>query len=268
MANEKPVIRELPDLKTFCAVIPLYDRFPVDDGTRRRVFALITERTTMDCFCVYCGQPSVFITSAQRIGIEDYDFRISDRIFGREFVCSRNYEHTYHFVFRLEDKIVEKIGQSPSVANIAESDLRQYRAVLTDDDYRELSRAVGLISHGVGIGSFVYLRRIFENLINEAYDAAKKQPGWDEGAFQKARMDEKIELLKALLPEFLVEQRKLYAVLSKGVHSLSENECLDAFPIVRMGIELILDQKIAARQQKEKADRAKKEIAALAQKHK
>jgi len=36
----------------------------------------------------------------------------------------------------------------------------------------ELSTAIGLYSHGVGIGSLIYLRRVFEFLIDEAYNKA------------------------------------------------------------------------------------------------
>ncbi len=132
--------------------------------------------------------------------------------------------------------------------------------------YRELTRAVGLASHGVGIGSFVYLRRIFERLIDEASKTAAKVKGWDPVLFQQSRMEEKIRLLKDFLPAFLVEQRQLYSILSKGIHALTETECLESFPIVRAGIELILDQKVAAKQQHDKMEEAKKHLTALQKK--
>ena len=57
-------------------------------------------------------------------------------------------------------------------------------------------------------------------------------------------MDEKINLLKSYLPEYLIENRKIYSILSKGVHELSEDECLTFFDTVKLGIELILDEKV------------------------
>jgi hypothetical protein len=86
------------------------------------------------------------------------------------------------------------------------------------------------------------------------------------GAFQQARMDERIAVLKDHLPPFLVEQRKLYSILSKGIHFLTEKECIEAFPVVRVGTELILDQKVAAKRQEHKMNEAKKQIAMLQQK--
>lgn len=149
------------------------------------------------------------------------------------------------------------------MADISEAELLPYRTVLTTEDFRELARAVGLASHGIGIGSFVYLRRIFERLIDEAREIAANGKDWEDDRFQKSRMEDKIDLLKDFLPLFLVEQRKLYSILSKGLHALAEAECLESFPIVRAGIELILDQKVAAKQQQDKMQDAKKRIAAL-----
>ena len=43
-------------------------------------------------------------------------------------------------------------------------EIAKYKAVL-GTQYREFSKAIGLFAHGIGIGSFVYLRRIIENLV-------------------------------------------------------------------------------------------------------
>ena len=73
-------------------------------------------------------------------------------------------------------------------------------------------------------------------------------------------MDEKIALLKNLLPSFLVEYKVLYAILSKGIHELSEQECLQAFSVVKLGIELILDEKIEQQEKERKIQDASKAI--------
>ena len=93
------------------------------------------------------------------------------------------------------------------------------------------------------MGSFVYLRRIFEGLVEEAHRAAHSSLGWDEVLYQQSRMSERIRLLEPYLPKFLVENRALYGILSKGIHELSEDECLAAFPAVNLGIEIVLDAK-------------------------
>ena len=73
-------------------------------------------------------------------------------------------------------------------------------------------------------------------------------------------MDEKIKLLEDYLPAFLVQNRRLYGILSKGVHELSEAECIKAFPTVKGGLELILDERLAAKILEEKQRRLAAEI--------
>lgn len=258
--------QKLPTVQEFCVALPLYAEHEVTENQKPSLYNFITKTVNIDCFCVDCQQPSVFLGIENKLDEKDYEFRLHDRIFMREFLCSRVHNHSAYFYFRLKRSVLCKVGQSPSMADISESALRPYRKVLTPAEYRELTRAVGLASHGVGIGSFVYLRRIFERLIEAARDEASRISGWDEGIFQRSRMEEKIDLVQHFLPPFLVEQRKLYSILSKGIHALTEEECLEAFPIVRVGIELILDQKVAAQQQQEKIEDAKKRFGSLQQK--
>ncbi len=120
---------------------------------------------------------------------------------------------------------------------------------------------MGLAAHGVGIGSFVYLRRIFEDLVQAAHLEAVQDPGWNDEVYIRGRMDEKIGLLQHHLPSFLVQNRSLYSILSKGIHELSEQECLQYFSSVHMGIELILDEKIEQEERRKKIERASHAIA-------
>lgn len=67
----------------------------------------------------------------------------------------------------------------------------------------------------------------------------------------------KIDLAKNHLPEFLVENKKIYSILSKGIHQLEEKECNDLFPILKTSIEIILDEKI----EKQKRELKNRQIA-------
>lgn len=78
------------------------------------------------------------------------------------------------------------------------------------------------------------------------------------------RMEDKIQLLRAHLPEFMVENRALYGIVSKGIHELSEKECLDYYDTVKTGIELILDEQLEAEAKRTKVEKAKQAIANLA----
>ena len=159
------------------------------------------------------------------------------------------------------DKWIMKIGQFPSVADIHIGRIQQYRSVLSKEDLKEFTRAIGLAANGVGIGSYVYMRRIFEKLIYSAAKKAIEDGGVVVDEFRKMRMNEKIDALKAYLPATLVELKDMYGIISKGIHELSENECLVYFDVMRNGIELILDDIL---EEKRKEEKRKATIASVA----
>ena len=45
-------------------------------------------------------------------------------------------------------------------------------------------------------------------------------------------MDEKIKTLTGYLPPFIVEQNSIYGILSKGIHELSEEDCLKYYTVI------------------------------------
>lgn len=73
-------------------------------------------------------------------------------------------------------------------------------------------------------------------------------------------MDEKIELLKMYLPQFLVDNKSMYSILSLGIHELDEKSCLVHFDTMRVGIEIILDEKLEELRKQEKILAAKKKL--------
>jgi hypothetical protein len=122
-------------------------------------------------------------------------------VFQRLFHCMRDDDHQL-FVFRIEwqEGIAMKVGQYPSLADLATVEIRKYQKLLGIELYREFSKGIGLAAHGVGIGAFIYLRRILEKLIEEAHHAAQSSTGWDEKAYTGAHVDEKIRFLRDSLP--------------------------------------------------------------------
>jgi hypothetical protein len=183
------------------------------------------------------------------------------------FICPRSKFHgaIASFKVRLDRKLI-KVGQHPSMVEIASGKEAEYRKLLSKLDFKELKRASGLVAHGVGIGSFVYLRRIFERLVENAHSKAKTGERWDEGRYIESRLLERIELLSDHLPALLVEHRSLYSILSKGIHQLTEEECLSHFPVVYSGITLILDEIIADAAREKQLTDMKKAISTLHQK--
>lgn len=177
--------------------------------------------------------------------------------------CKRKDGDVLRFVVYLNKvkAITMKIGQYPSLADLQFSEIgKKYDKVLSAEDLKNLKKAIGLVSYGAGAGSFVYLRRIFENLIFETYENNKNALGFSDVEFKSERMLEKIETLKDFLPSQLIEMKGIYTILGKGVHELTEEECLKYFSPIKLSIELILDQKIEETQKKAKDLKVKQQL--------
>jgi hypothetical protein len=287
MAKERRKMSSLPSAPDFYLNAPLYTPYEFTKDQVAKVYGpagIIKFPGPFDSFCVGCQKSSVFSDpSAQRrlpqpmtvegdlSGLAELATLQQRVVFERQFHCMRNYErehghgHQLFFMFRIQWQagIVMKVGQYPSLADLAEREIKKYRKLLGTEAYAEFSRGIGLFAHDVGIGAFVYLRRILEKLISEAHQAAQSSAGWDDSTYLNSRVVERIYLLRDHLPPFMIENRALYSILSKGVHEWAEEECLQSFQIMKLGIELILDQKLEAQERQAKISSASKDISAL-----
>jgi hypothetical protein len=279
---------EIPGVQEFCVSIPLYKEYDISKCARQRI-QLEYEffQGAIDAYCRDCARESVFQShlsdldglkraagsgqvflmgrstpDTAHVEQESGEAAHSDRDFALEFRCTRNQGHWLRFYFSIKGNKIQKVGQYPSLADLHQSEISKYRTILKDK-YAELARAVGLHAHDVGIGAYVYLRRVFEHLIDKAHEAASQEAGWDEQAFQDGRMPEKIKLLGNHLPSFMVENANMYGILSKGIHELTEDECLTYFAVVKTGIKLILDEEIARKEREANIKETKKEIARI-----
>ncbi|NOQ75361.1 MAG: hypothetical protein GQ574_25345 [Crocinitomix sp.] len=267
----------------------LYEKFDFENFTEEQILniffhvkqnSVLNHIKSLDSFCVICNQQTTFISAdksnrhLEEILIdlksksegnpsnEDVirkkgliDFLNDIGTFHRIFHCPRdpkNHLHNQEYHFLVTDNLFTKIGQYPSVVDKEKYSIQKYR-VLKKEIYQELNTAIGLYTHGNGIGSFVYLRRIIEK--HMVIPALEKMLG--DGEIEKedtVNIDfkKKMALAKSYLPEYLSENSKIYSILSKGVHELSEKECLKHFTVLRTSIELILDEKISQIEEEKK----------------
>ena len=262
-------VHEIPaSPREFHLEMPLYKEIANTEANSEGILELLDFSGTIDAYCIYCGKESVFQNSHRpEWNFEEFKFYVegeSETYIKTSYVCTRNDAHEYQSYFRLSNSMIQKVGQFPSVADLQIPQIQKYRKLLGNGKYKEFTRAIGLAAHGVGIGSFVYLRRVFEGLIEQAHSAASQRPGFDEKKYEPSRIEDKIMLLKGFLPKFLVQHRSIYSILSKGIHELSEEECLEYFNPIRTGIELILDEKIKELEREEKEKKASQSIGRIA----
>jgi len=236
----------------------------------------------LDSFCPACNLKTTFISDETVDENLDYLARVKDMrgpwidkhnelikraeeigIFQRSFHCPRAPKDSTHklvFTFKVYKKKLIKIGQYPPVADLSKNEIDKYRK-LGNEIYQELNRAIGLMSHGIGVGSFVYLRRIIEkHILKPVLENLVSSGELTTSELKESDFKKKIELSKNQLPDFFVKNKKVYSILSKGIHELSENECKAYFPILRNAIEIILDDQIEKIEKDKKAKIIEKEL--------
>lgn len=226
-------------IENFFFKTPLYESIKL---TEVRVSLLVDADMKVDGYCSRCEERRTFTGNGLRNLPNNFQANESEAFSTYYLRCTRYNHHRLVFYIYISKTDFQKIGQHPSFGDIAIDESKTYSKLLDKADIGEFHKAIGLAAHGVGIGSYVYLRRIFERLIWKRFAEFKDAEGWDETTFRRTPMKEKIELLKNHLPEFLVKNSRIYAIMSLGVHELSETDCLAFFPVLKQSTIWILEQ--------------------------
>lgn len=213
---------------------PLYEVFSVDDPDQFLAGEVNGYNSIKKC-------ETTFKINLTRVDQYSWD------PFRKIALTCKRYENSFKFFVIVAEDAVLKIGQYPSLADIQFEKLgKKYDKLLDEKDLKNFKKAIGLAAHGVGAGSIVYLRKIFEDLINETFNNHSKELGTTPSDFRVKRMEDKVETIKKYLPQQVIKMKPLYSILSSGVHQLEEEDCLLYFSPLKLSIELILDEKIEA----------------------
>ena len=162
----------------------LYEKINLTNDEQNVIYQILDNNLNgvteyYDTFCPYCKLSTTFrlnlkhqVKSDNRLIFSLYN-SMEKQYFLISYECSRNSSHTLLLTIKVYKEAIEKVGQSPSRANLDKNKFKKYSKVIDSEMHSELTRAIGLFSHGVGIGSFVYLRRIIERLVFKAFEKAK-----------------------------------------------------------------------------------------------
>lgn len=263
--SKKP--QPLLTLEDFFVNASLYDEYITNTEVGRKELARLNEQFRFDCFCPQCATHSTFLIDplmtkhtagarAERKGgffeavpIDPLNNNGTVEAVRYYAICQRHPTHYFLFWVKFKNWTVTKIGQDPALADIALGDLARFAKVLTKEDRAELTRAVGLYSHGVGIGAFVYLRRIFERLVHSTYAASTSPNKPPPEEFRFLRLDDRVSALANELPSFLTKNSThIYSLLSAGLHEFEEDACLKMFPVLKQAIVMILEEDLTRKQ--------------------
>ena len=127
-----------------------------------------------------------------------------------------------------------KIGQHPSIIDIHGFDFDCYRKQLESykayDDFR---KAELCNVDGFSAGAYTYLRRVFEKMLNKYCEGVKLEDNRTETKIKTCEGSFDIRVRKLL--------KRLYKILSKGIHQLSDEESKNYYEYLRIIIVMQLE---------------------------
>lgn len=278
----------------------LYDSMEITEGNIQELIYLLSGNVRLSTYCKQCKAERVFTMKpvmCYAVGPGGLElFNVSDIIYEAqkfyssnsnnpltailantnnmareksrlivfEFACAMDNSHHLDYIVLTDNSIFRKIGQYPSVADLSFPELDKYKMVMSEKDRIELGKALGLFAHGIGAGSYVYLRRILERLLERI--KADAGDTVDNSTFEQSRMGEKMKMLQAYLPKTLADNPSIYGILSKGIHELSEEECLSYFIVVKDCLLMIFDELVQEREKSKKESSIHSELSRIASK--
>lgn len=300
--NTKPLSRSTQNVfAEFLQTKGLYDTMEITEDNIQELAELLDGNVRVSTYCKQCKSERVFTMKpvvyyalapdgyeqiqVSRIIYQAQEFYTSNsnnplasmiflqssdtakensRILIFEFVCAMDNSHHLDYIVLTDNSIFRKIGQYPSIADLSFPELDKYNTVMSKNDRRELGKALGLFANGIGAGSYVYLRRILERLLEKI--KADAGDTVDSDTFEQSRMGEKMRMLKDHLPKTLADNPSIYGILSKGIHELSEEECRSYFIVVKDCLLMIFDEWVEKKEKSKKEESIRSELSKIASK--
>lgn len=242
--------------KHFLEKYSLYQRLETDIS----IFTSIKNLPTpaINLMCKECKSFQTFNMANVYYEVEKKpDDEAYDKIFRLKYVCSSCHENERQYFVRFEaytakDKEGEerqrlsvlKVGQSPPLDTKIPKQLEKY----LDKDVQMYQKGITSEKQSYGIGAFAYYRRITEKVIGKLIDdiysnllekeERKRYLDIFDEIKKTKQANEKIKLAQSILPHSLIIEgtnplKLLYTALSTGLHSKSDEECLQQAEIVR-----------------------------------
>ena len=270
--KEVPVVEYVP-FKTFLEEYPIGTPQTVSEFYKK-------ERTQYVVYNTKCT-PTLRLYCDECKGMRNFDGdwihseRIETNLPRDDFLvykcrdCDTYEKHFCLGLFSIDDKgngNVFKIGEYPELYIKLPSNLQS----LLGNDFASFIKGLKCEKQGLGIGAYIYYRRVVENQKNrllgeiqkvlEKLSAQKEMIETIQKAILETQFSKAIDMVKDSLPESLLVDghnpfKLLHKALSIGIHKLPDEECLQIAHNIRMVlIDLCERIKIALSEQKELKD--------------
>jgi len=227
------------DIKEFLETAPLYSWRVFKKPPVNRNSLWIKE---IDAYCDVCEQIRPFQDFRSRgsgAGMAIKALESGTSYFQFSCVsCQKSHrEYLVEQVLDEENIRLQKYGELPRSKLVRNRSLQRF----LKDDLDSYEKAIVCLSHEYGVAAFAYFRRVVESNISRLLDLIQEDvqsSGIDQATLEaigelrkESPMSEKIKVANLALPNHLKPDGlnplgRLYQVLSEGVHSLSEAECL------------------------------------------
>ena len=158
------------------------------------------------------------------------------KLYIEEYECCIDRSHKRYSIYQKIGNDVIKIGQYPSaLSEDGQEYLKKLKAICSNKESKEISKyinkALVMESFGYGIASLLYIRRAFEKLIIISEGKEHENDG--------TTMKDRIKNNK-YLPDLIKENSRIYNIISEGIHNQSEEECMELFKIIKVGIMILI----------------------------
>lgn len=263
---------------------PLYRTFVYDgknchsesfgaQGQKNR-FGLLPKQIRLFCGHKECGYETLWEIDEPKV------------YFGSEFINRDRYKCrncgkamvNYCFIWqeRESDNIFIKVGQYPELEERVPDTLKQ---ALDGDDLKLYKNALRMRNFNLGVAAVAYMRRVIENRMNDmleilheaaiAHNAPAKLIARYKKMKKEKRFSVKVDYAGVLLPASLRPSGKpnpmavLHELVSDGLHTKSDEECVDIFDACRRTFEYVFGK---LRVETEDAKNFVKEMSTLTEK--
>jgi hypothetical protein len=218
-------------------------------------------RTPINMSCNQCKSNQTFnLTESFLFHNNRYIGSSRDKVINLEYLCQscQNFKRLFNVHINYGLNEVYKVGQYP------QWEIKMDKGLENTLGRHSGNFRKGLVceSQGYGIGANSYYRRIIEEIIDELLDSITELIDIDqrekyEEALKKTKntrvTQEKINLVKDLLPSILKPNGMnplgvLHSELSEGLHSLSDEECLESANHIKTILTFLLNQIVQTKQ--------------------
>lgn len=250
-------------LKDFLENRPLYNELVIPKIFNQHNTTSVVLRE-IEYLCPNCGSVKPLHNDHKELLI--YQLHVSDKFLMTfvGFTCVSCQKYSKSFLINFEKQEtnllkVTKIGEYPQ----KELPKSKVLSKFFKDDKQEYNKAVICLANGYGVAAFAYMRRIVENNINSLLDLIQEDMDKESSLAlslaelkKTSPMSDKIRIANNALPDYLKPDGfnplgQIYGLLSDGVHSLTDNECLEKAENLQACIEYLISELAAHKQNKE-----------------